>query len=1000
MRRVRATAAFWGIAFILGFGQAQADVQVNSYTTSSQYKSSVATDAAGHFVVVWVSLGSAGTDSDGFSIQGQRFASDGSMAGPQFQVNTYTTDDQREPTVAMDAAGDFVVVWNSFGSSDTDASSSSIQAQRYASDGSPVASQFQVNTYTTGSQTDPAVNLDANGDLVVVWTSTDSDGTDVSSYSVQGRRFASDGSPVASQFQVNTYTSGEQTSPSVGVDTDGDFVVTWRSAASGGADTSADSIQGQRFGSDGSAAGAQFEVNTFTTGVQTSPSVDMNADGDFVVTWISDGSVGDDSNAYSIQGQRFASDGSMQGAQIQVNTYTTSLQFNPSVAVEPDGDFTVVWNSFGSADTDTSGSSIQGQRFTSDGSPAGSEIQVNSYTTGFQDDPIVALKPEGDFVVVWTSSGSSGSDTSGYSIQTTTVPAQADLVLTKTDSPDPVVAGQDVTYTLTVTNNGPSDAAGVVVTDTLPAGLTAIATAGDCAEPSPAVPTCTLSAIASGATKQYTLTAHVGSGVTGSITNTAAVAATTMLINTGDDSVSQTTMVNAEADLSLVKTDSQDPVSGNAFSYTLQVTNLGPSDAASVIATDPLPAGLAFAGSADGCTEAAGTVTCVFGDLVSGASTSRSFDVLLAPPFTEMVTNTATVSSATFDPMAGNDAGSETTTLDTVPPQVSGVDTRPTRGDGTLNSCEVVPSQVIGLRVDFTDNLSPVQGAADPGAFLLVSAGPDGTFSTNDCPGGVAGDDIQIQITGLVLDDTNPLAVTSQFHLISNFGLAPGLYRFLTCDTITDSAGNALDGDGDGNAGGDLRLDFRADPLNLLLNGHFDACAGPVTLTPWVEASTPPNTVQPSEAGQDASGSPLSGSAAFSHTQDGASSLGQCVPIDRIGALDLRARQRFSSPGVERGILRVGCKFFDAPSCSGSNLGLQFITSTLEDTGSLWQPLETRFTLPTGVRSGLCAFTLEPESSTLPTFDLGLDALFLGDSLVFRDGFESGNTSVWSSSAP
>ncbi|MCG8456255.1 MAG: hypothetical protein MI919_08230 [Holophagales bacterium] len=1000
MRRVRAAMTFLGMACVLGFGPAQADVQVNSYTTSSQYKPSVAADADGSFVVVWASLGSDGTDSDGFSIQGQRFAADGSMTGAQFQVNTYTTTSQGEPDVAMDGDGDFTVVWTSGGSAGTDSSSSSIQGQRFASDGTAVAAQFQVNTYTTSMQIGPRADMDTDGDLVVVWTSLGSDGTDSSSYSVQGRRYASDGSTVASQFQVNTFTSGEQTSAAVAVDSDGDFVVAWRSGASAGADTSADSVQGQRFASDGSAVGAQIEINTYTTGVQTSPAVDMDADGDFVVAWQSAGSDGGDSDAYSIQGQRFASNGSKQGAQIQINTFTTSLQFDPSVGMDSDGDFTVVWNSFGSAGTDTSDSSIQSQRYASDGSAVGSEIQVNSYTTGFQDSPIVAVDSDGDFVVVWTSSGSAGTDSSGYSIQSATFETQADLVITKTDSPDPVVAGQNVTYTISVTNNGPSDAAGVVVTDTLPVGVTATATAGDCAEPSPAVPTCTLGTIASGASKQYTLTAAVGSGITGSITNSAAVTATTTLINTGDDSAVEVTSVNAVADLAILKTDSQDPVSGNTFSYTLQVTNLGPSEAMSVVATDPLPAGLAFAGSAGGCTEAAGTVTCPFGNLAPGASASRSFDVVLDPPFAASVTNAATVSSASPDPVPENDTGSETTVLDTVPPVVANVDTRLPNGDGTLMTCEVVRSQVFGLIVDLTDDLSPVQGAADPSAFLLVSTGPDGTFSTTDCVGGVAGDDVQIQIIDLAVENADPLAVTSRFNLVSSFGLAPGLYRFLTCDTITDGAGNALDGDGDGTAGGDLRLDFRADPLNFFLNGNFDACAGPVTLSPWIATSTPPNAVEPSAAGQDASGSPLSGSAEISHLQDGSSSLGQCVPIDRVGTLDMRAQLRFSPAGEETGILRAGCEFFDAPSCAGSSLGLRFATSILEDLGPVWQPLEASLALPPGVRSGLCAFTLEPMLPTLPTFDLGLDALFIGDSLIFRDGFESGNTSAWTQSIP
>ena len=395
----------------------RADVQVNTYTTSSQYSASVGMGSGGDFVVVWASLGSGGTDSNGFSIQGQRFASDGTATGAQFQVNTYVTGDQLSPSVGVDTGGDFVVVWTSDGSGGTDSSSYSIQGQRYASDGSAAGAQFQVNTYTTSAQTSPSVSVDASGGFVVVWTSDGSGGTDSSSYSIQGQRYASDGTATGAQFQVNTYITNEQTSPSVGLDTDGDFVVVWRSAESGGTDTSADSVQGQRYSSGGSATGSQFQVNTYTTSVQTSPSVGVDSDGDFVVVWQSSGSGGTDSDAYSIQGQRYASDGTATGAQFQVNTYTTSLQFDPSVGLDTDGDFVVVWNSSGSGGTDSDGPSIQGQRYASDGSATGSEFQVNTYTTGFQDKPSVGVDSDGDFVVVWTSSGSGGTDTSSYSIQ-------------------------------------------------------------------------------------------------------------------------------------------------------------------------------------------------------------------------------------------------------------------------------------------------------------------------------------------------------------------------------------------------------------------------------------------------------------------------------------------------------------------------------------------------------------------------------------------------------
>ena len=145
--------------------------------------------------------------------------------GSQFQVNSYTTSSQASPDVAVAPDGDFVVVWQSFGSAYGDTSTSSIQAQRHASDGTAVTAQFQVNTYTTGGQTGPEVAMDMDGDFVVVWQSFGSADGDTLSFSIQGQRYASNGSALVSQFQVNSYTTSTHKNPAVAVDADGGFVV-------------------------------------------------------------------------------------------------------------------------------------------------------------------------------------------------------------------------------------------------------------------------------------------------------------------------------------------------------------------------------------------------------------------------------------------------------------------------------------------------------------------------------------------------------------------------------------------------------------------------------------------------------------------------------------------------------------------------------------------------------------------------------------------------------
>lgn len=152
-----------------------------------------------------------------------------SPVGFQFQVNTYTSYHQVAPWVAVAPTGDFVVVWTSDGSNNGDTSTFSVQGQRYASNGDSLGGEFLVNTYTTNYQFHSSVAMDAEGDFVVVWESLGSDNGDTSSYSVQGQRYASNGAPVGGQFLVNTYTMNSQYRPAVAVSSAGDFVVVWES---------------------------------------------------------------------------------------------------------------------------------------------------------------------------------------------------------------------------------------------------------------------------------------------------------------------------------------------------------------------------------------------------------------------------------------------------------------------------------------------------------------------------------------------------------------------------------------------------------------------------------------------------------------------------------------------------------------------------------------------------------------------------------------------------
>ena len=164
----------------------------------------VAADSDGDFVVLWTSVGQDGSIHGVF---GQRYeGSSGLPLGPEFRVNTYTTNAQNQPTVAFDTSGAFVVAWTS--GVGQDGSSAGVFGQRYDSSGAPLGAEFQINTFTPNAQYLAAVASDAAGNFVVVWTSPNPN--DGSSNGVFGQRYASSGAPVGPEFRVNTYTTSDQ----------------------------------------------------------------------------------------------------------------------------------------------------------------------------------------------------------------------------------------------------------------------------------------------------------------------------------------------------------------------------------------------------------------------------------------------------------------------------------------------------------------------------------------------------------------------------------------------------------------------------------------------------------------------------------------------------------------------------------------------------------------------------------------------------------------------
>jgi hypothetical protein len=396
------------------------EFQVNTSTTGAQTTYSgfppvgasqtVGVDANGNFVIAWT-----GVDAiDGFPVVfARRFDKDGNPLGDEFRLNTFTSD-QLAPSVGVaNSTGDFVITWTSQGQ---DGSSYGVYGQRYAANGAPAsASEFKVNTTTIGDQQYSSVAVDADGDFVVTWTSAVGDGN---SNGIFARRFDKNGNPLdATNFLVNNTTLGNQQNSKVAIDATGNFVVTWVNGASATGGGSNTNVYARRYDKNGNALGSEFLVNTYTTNGQYQPAIAEDVNGNFIIAWASNGQ---DGSLYGIFAQRYNAAGQAVGSEFQVNTTTLGDQESPSIAIDATGNFVITW---ASNKQDGSRFDIYAQRYTSTGSPIGSEFRINDTTTNDQRFATVGIDNGGDFVVAWTSGTPGTQDGDGLGVYAKQVPA-------------------------------------------------------------------------------------------------------------------------------------------------------------------------------------------------------------------------------------------------------------------------------------------------------------------------------------------------------------------------------------------------------------------------------------------------------------------------------------------------------------------------------------------------------------------------------------------------
>jgi hypothetical protein len=345
-------------------------------------------ETSGGFVAAWTSFEQPGEDESGLGVYVQRFQEDGTAKSASVLVNTALTGgDQFAPDVAVDAAGNFVVVWQG-----QDDDGAGVYAQRYAADGTPDGGEVLVNVFTTGDQSHPTVAMDNDGNYVIAWQSDAQDGDGLDVYA---RRFDDSGNPrEIEEFLVNTTTAGDQAAPTAATAREnGNFVIAWEGDVE--AEHASVEIFAHVYDLDAMTIRGEFQVNTITSRDQVNPDAAMDADGDIVVTWTSEGIPGSGSDVFA---QRLDSAGIAAGGEFRVNEALLQGQVNSVVGMDTDGDFFITWQS---SHQDEFSWGIFGRAYDSGGDVLTTDVQVNTYAEQPQTNPAVGSNSEGQVVTLW-----------------------------------------------------------------------------------------------------------------------------------------------------------------------------------------------------------------------------------------------------------------------------------------------------------------------------------------------------------------------------------------------------------------------------------------------------------------------------------------------------------------------------------------------------------------------------------------------------------------------
>lgn len=249
--------------------------------------------------------------------------------------------------------------------------------------------EFLANDLSPGPQAFPSAGLAASGEFVVAWED-DNDGN--GAYQVHARGFHADGGERFSRITVNTDGAGQQRHPDIAVAPNGDFVVVWEDDTD---NNYFNQILARGFYADGTQKFADIVVNAEPAGHQMDPAVGIADDGSFVVVWADDQ---DADEIYQVAARGFNANGSENFRQRNLNIESAGQQFQPDVAVAPNGDFAAVWVD----DADMNHFyQVHGRAFRATGSAYSAMLTINQNAVASQFHPAVAINHDGSFAAAW-----------------------------------------------------------------------------------------------------------------------------------------------------------------------------------------------------------------------------------------------------------------------------------------------------------------------------------------------------------------------------------------------------------------------------------------------------------------------------------------------------------------------------------------------------------------------------------------------------------------------